>query len=185
MAAGIISVGTLQLGPDWLSRVLLVIACAGLVVLGAALIARLAFFRASVAADVAAPDRVFGFFTIPAGLNVLGVRFALAGHPVVTAVLAGVADAGAGLAVAVRVAGPVHAVGRRRRLGAGRRRVPHAAAPTPTPSGRARARHASGHDAALDLSHPSCPTLTSGLAAIHLHITYVGISRTNRTPKRS
>jgi tellurite resistance protein TehA-like permease len=71
--------------------VLLVIACTGLVVLGAMLIARLAFFRASVAADVRAPDRVFGFFTIPAGLNVLGVRFAAAGHPVVTAVLAGVA----------------------------------------------------------------------------------------------
>ena len=91
MATGIVSVGTFQLGPDWLSRVLLVIACAGLVVLGAELIARLAFFRASVAADIRAPDRVFGFFTIPAGLNVLGVRFALAGHPVVTAVLAGVA----------------------------------------------------------------------------------------------
>jgi tellurite resistance protein TehA-like permease len=42
MATGIISVGTLQLGPDWLSRVLLVIASAGLVVVGAAVIARLA-----------------------------------------------------------------------------------------------------------------------------------------------
>jgi tellurite resistance protein TehA-like permease len=94
MASGIVSIGTFQLGPDWLSRVLLVIASAGLVVLGATLIMRLAFFRASVAADIRAPDRVFGFFTIPAGLNVLGVRFALAGHPVVTAVLAGVAAAG-------------------------------------------------------------------------------------------
>jgi hypothetical protein len=56
-------------------------------------IARLAFFRDRVAADVRAPDRVFGFFTLPAGLNVFGVRFALAGHPVVTAVLAGVAAA--------------------------------------------------------------------------------------------
>jgi len=93
MATGIVSIGTLQLGPDWLSRVLLVIACAGLVVAGAAVIARLAFFRDSVAADVRAPDRVFGFFTLPAGLNVLGVRFALAGHPVVTAVLAGLAAA--------------------------------------------------------------------------------------------
>ena len=45
MATGIVSVGTLQLGPDWLSRVLLVIARAGLVLAGAAVIARLAFFR--------------------------------------------------------------------------------------------------------------------------------------------
>ena len=94
MATGIVSVGTFQLGPSWLSRVLLVIACAGVVVLGAALAARLAFFRSSVAADIRAPERVFGFFTIPAGLDVLGVRFALAGHPVVTAVLAGLAAAG-------------------------------------------------------------------------------------------
>jgi tellurite resistance protein TehA-like permease len=36
---------------------------------------------------------VFGFFTITAGLDVLGARFAAAGHPVVTAVLAGVAAA--------------------------------------------------------------------------------------------
>jgi len=93
MATGIVSVGTFQLGPSWLSRVLLVIACAGVVVLGAALVARLALFRPSVAADIRAPERVFGFFTIPAGLDVLGVRFALAGHPVVTAVLAGLAAA--------------------------------------------------------------------------------------------
>ena len=32
-----------------------------------------------MAADLRAPDRVFGFFTFTAGLNVLGVRFAEAG----------------------------------------------------------------------------------------------------------
>jgi tellurite resistance protein TehA-like permease len=93
MATGIISTGTFLLGPSWLSRTLLVAACAGLVVLGAALAARLWFFRAEVAADVNAPDRVFGFFTIIAGLDVLGVRFAFAGHPVVTAVLGGLGAA--------------------------------------------------------------------------------------------
>jgi tellurite resistance protein TehA-like permease len=36
---------------------------------------------------------VFGFFTITAGLDVLGVRLALAGHPLGTAILAGVAAA--------------------------------------------------------------------------------------------
>ena len=55
---------------------LLAAASAGLVVLGAALAARLVFFRSSVAADIQAPDRVFGFFTITAGLDVLGVRLA-------------------------------------------------------------------------------------------------------------
>lgn len=90
MATGIISAGTL---PPWLSRTLLVIASAGLVVLGAALALRVARFRPSVAADVKAPDRVFGFFTITAGLDVLGARYALAGHPLVTAILAAVAAA--------------------------------------------------------------------------------------------
>jgi hypothetical protein len=37
--------------------------------------------RSNVAADIRAPNRVFGFFTITAGIDVLGVRFAAAGHP--------------------------------------------------------------------------------------------------------
>jgi tellurite resistance protein TehA-like permease len=93
MATGIISVGTFLLGPSWLSWALLAAGLAGLVVLGAALVARLIYFRASVAADIRAPDRVFGFFTITAGLDVLGARFALAGHPLGTAILAAVAGA--------------------------------------------------------------------------------------------
>jgi tellurite resistance protein TehA-like permease len=93
MATGIISTGTFLLGPSWLSRALLVVASAGLVVLGVALVIRLARFRPSVAADIRAPERVFGFFTITAGLDVLGVRFFYAGHPLVTAILAGLAAA--------------------------------------------------------------------------------------------
>jgi tellurite resistance protein TehA-like permease len=93
MATGIISTGMFLLGPSWLSTALLVATAAGLVVLGAALAARLVWFRASVAADIGAPDRVFGFFTITAGLDVLGVRFAFGGHPLVTAILAAVAAA--------------------------------------------------------------------------------------------
>ncbi len=34
---------------------------------------------------------MFGFFTIVAGLDVLGVRLGAAGHPLATAILAGVA----------------------------------------------------------------------------------------------
>jgi tellurite resistance protein TehA-like permease len=93
MATGIISTGTFQLGPSWLSLTLLAVASAGLVVLAAALAARLTFFRSSVAADIQDPERVFGFFTITAGLDVLGARFALAGHPLVTAILAALAAA--------------------------------------------------------------------------------------------
>jgi len=93
MATGIISTGTFLLGPSWLSLGLLAAASAGLLVLAAALAARLAFFRSNVAADIQAPERVFGFFTITAGLDVLGVRLALAGHPLATAILAALAAA--------------------------------------------------------------------------------------------
>jgi tellurite resistance protein TehA-like permease len=91
MATGIISTGTFLLGPSWLSRALLAAASIGLVVLSAALAIRLAIFRSSVAADIQAPERVFGFFTIVAGIDVLGVRLGAAGHPLATALLAGLA----------------------------------------------------------------------------------------------
>ena len=88
MATGIISTGTFLLGPSWLSRVLLAATVAGLVVLAVALAARIVLFRSAVAADLRAPQRVFGFFTITAGIDVLGVRLAGAGYPLVAAVLA-------------------------------------------------------------------------------------------------
>jgi tellurite resistance protein TehA-like permease len=91
MATSIISTGTFLLGPSSLSRVLLVIASAGFAVLGAALVIRLVLFRPSVAADAQDPARVFGFFTITAGMDVLGVRLAAAGHPLATAILAALA----------------------------------------------------------------------------------------------
>jgi tellurite resistance protein TehA-like permease len=58
MATGIVSTGTFLLGPSWLSRALLAAAAAGFVILAAALAIRLAAFRASVAADIQAPERV-------------------------------------------------------------------------------------------------------------------------------
>jgi tellurite resistance protein TehA-like permease len=91
MATGIISTDTFLQGPSWLSRALLVIASAGLVVLGTALAIRLARFWPNVVADIQAPERVFGFFTIVAALDVLGTRLASAGHPLVTAILGVVA----------------------------------------------------------------------------------------------
>jgi tellurite resistance protein TehA-like permease len=93
MATGIISTGTFLLGPAWLSRVLLVTASTGFVVLIAALALRLARHRSQVVADFRAPERVFGFFAISASCDLLGARYASAGHPVVTTVLACLAAA--------------------------------------------------------------------------------------------
>jgi tellurite resistance protein TehA-like permease len=88
MATGIISTGTFLLGPSWLSQTLLVIASIGLVVLIVALVIRLGRWRSRVAADFRDPERVFGFFTVSASCDLLGTRFASAGHPIVTTVLA-------------------------------------------------------------------------------------------------
>lgn len=93
MATGIISAGTYTLGPAWLSRALLAVASAGLVLLAGMLAIRLWRYRSRVIADVRAPERTFGFFTIVAGIDVLGARFAGAGHPLVTAILAAFAAA--------------------------------------------------------------------------------------------
>jgi tellurite resistance protein TehA-like permease len=88
MATAIISTGTFLLGPPWLSQALLVIASIGFAVLIVALVIRLTRYRSRVAADFRDPQRVFGFFAISASCDVLGTRFASAGHPMVTTVLA-------------------------------------------------------------------------------------------------
>jgi tellurite resistance protein TehA-like permease len=93
MATSIISTGTFLLGPSWLSRTLLVIASAAFAVLIVAQVIELVFFRTTVAAGFRDPARVFGFFAIAAAMDVLGVRLAAAGHPLVTAILAAVAAA--------------------------------------------------------------------------------------------
>src|SRR5215469_2144502 len=91
MATGILSTGAFLVGPSWLSQALLVIASAGFVVLAVALVIWLGRFRSRVAAEFRAPERVFGFFAISASCDLLGARFASAGHPMVTTVLACVA----------------------------------------------------------------------------------------------
>ena len=93
MATSIISTAAFLLGPSWLSRTLLVIGSAGFVVLGVAQVIQLILFRPGVAAVFSDPARVFSFFAIPAGTDVLGIRLAAAGHPLVTAILAAVAAA--------------------------------------------------------------------------------------------
>jgi tellurite resistance protein TehA-like permease len=88
MATGIISTGTFLLGPSWLSQALLVIGSIGFVVLVVVLVIWLARYRSRVMAEIQAPERVFGFFAISASCDLLGARFASAGHPMVTTVLA-------------------------------------------------------------------------------------------------
>jgi tellurite resistance protein TehA-like permease len=93
MATSIISAGTFLLGPSWLSRTLLVIASAALAVLTVALVIQLVFFRPTVAAGLHDPGHAFSFFAIAAGMDVTGIRLAAAGHPLVTAILAGLGAA--------------------------------------------------------------------------------------------
>jgi len=91
MATGIISTGTFHVGPTWLSQALLVIASIGFAALVAALVVWLARYRSRAVAEIQAPELVFGFFAISASCDLLGARFAAAGHPMVTTVLACVA----------------------------------------------------------------------------------------------
>lgn len=80
MATGILSVGVQTHHVRWLSASLLIVAAAsyGALILLHAL--RLAFFRASMYADLADPRRGFGLFTFVAATDVLGTRIAIDGH---------------------------------------------------------------------------------------------------------
>jgi tellurite resistance protein TehA-like permease len=86
MATGIVSTAFLIVGWVAVSVVLLWIALAGLVAIAAALVWRLMRHPDAVLADVREPGRAFGYFTIVAAINVIGVRlFPIA--PVATIVL--------------------------------------------------------------------------------------------------
>lgn len=91
MATGIVSTGAFLWRLSWLSLALLAIASCGFVALTVALMIWLARHRSRVVAELQAPERVFGFFAISASCDVLGARFAEAGHPGVTTGLACVA----------------------------------------------------------------------------------------------
>ncbi|TFV64002.1 tellurite resistance protein permease [Geodermatophilus sp. DF01-2] len=93
MGSGIISVGMLLDGHIALSVLLLVVCAVSFVVLLVLTAWRLLAYRDAVVDDFTDPRRGFGFFTVIAGTNVLGVRLAMDGHHEVTAgllVVAGV-----------------------------------------------------------------------------------------------
>lgn len=87
MATGIVSTAFAAIGWNLLSSALLVIAIVGLVLLVVATGWRFATHRSELLGDARDPSRAFGFFTIVAALNVVGIRlYAVA--PIVTVVLA-------------------------------------------------------------------------------------------------
>ena len=87
MGSGIISVGLLLKGFHTLSVVLLVVAEIGFVLLLVLTGWRMVAHRAAVVDDFTDPRRAFGFFTLIAGTNVVGVRLAMDAHYGVAAVL--------------------------------------------------------------------------------------------------
>lgn len=87
MASGIISVGMELGGFRLLSIFLLAVCVVSYAVLILLTVWRLIAYPQEMWNDLTAPRRAFGFFTFIAGTNVLGVRIALSGHHMTTAVL--------------------------------------------------------------------------------------------------
>lgn len=88
MATGILSTALNVVGWSLASVVLLVIAIVALIVLVVLTVARLALFRSELMLDARDPKHAFGFFTIVAAVNVVGVRLYSPNAPVATIVLA-------------------------------------------------------------------------------------------------
>lgn len=88
MATGIVSTAFHIIDVAVISQVLLVVAITGLVLLAIAYIWRLIAFRSDLAQDVREPSRAFGFFTLVAGINVVGIRLYTVDSSTTTIVLA-------------------------------------------------------------------------------------------------
>lgn len=87
MATGIVSTALALFGQRLLSTVLLVIALGASGVLLVAYTWRLVSFRRRDLADARDPAKSFGYFTLVAAANVIGIRFAVGHHPLPTLVL--------------------------------------------------------------------------------------------------
>ena len=87
MATGIVSVGLHLEGLSGPSTALLWIAGAGFTILLVALAVRARIAPHAAAADLRDPARAFGYFTLVAGANVLGVRLEIAGAVLPGAIL--------------------------------------------------------------------------------------------------
>lgn len=88
MATGIVSTACAAVGWTLASLVLLVIAAAALVVLSAVTVWRAVVSPAELFDDARDPKRAFGFFTIVAAINVVGIRLYSPDAPGITIALA-------------------------------------------------------------------------------------------------
>lgn len=88
MATGIVSTAFHIIDQPAISKFLLAVAIAGLVVLTGGLIWRVIVYGADLSQDVREPARAFGFFTVIAGINVVGIRLYTTGSPTLTITLA-------------------------------------------------------------------------------------------------
>lgn len=89
MATGIVSVGLRDAGLTAASAALLLVAAVAYVVLIVLNVLRALRFRSHLVADFTNPARAFGFFTVVAGTDVLGVRLAVDGHRLAALALLG------------------------------------------------------------------------------------------------
>lgn len=80
MGTGIISVGFKHLGFEAISWALMIVAVVSYVTLWALFIWRAIEFRSELISDMRNPEKVFAFFTIVAGTDVLAVRLLLEGQ---------------------------------------------------------------------------------------------------------
>ncbi len=88
MATGIVSTAFSIVGWSMLSLILLAIAIGALIILAVMSVWRFATYRTEVLLDARNPARAFGFFTIVAAINVVGIRMYTPQAPAVTVVLA-------------------------------------------------------------------------------------------------
>lgn len=91
MATGIVSTAFHIIDAVLISQLLLGVAIVGLIVLTVAYIWRLIVFRAELAQDAREPGRAFGFFTMVAGINVVGIRLYTVDSSKITIALAFIA----------------------------------------------------------------------------------------------
>lgn len=90
MATGIVSTAFQLIGLSAVSVALLAIAAAGLLLLLIASVWRVMVYPEDVARDAADPARSFGFFTVVAAINVVGIRFYSPDAPWITIGLAAI-----------------------------------------------------------------------------------------------
>ncbi len=87
MATGIVSTAVALFGRQLLATVVFVVALVAFGLLAVAYTWRLIADRPRVLVDARDPSKAFGYFTLVAAANVIGVRFDVGHHPLATLIL--------------------------------------------------------------------------------------------------